>query len=233
MNTGTFGYIDSSGARFKVVDSSSVRVGSLTGVSTTMNTGTFGFVESSGALFNVINSVTANITDNLNVGNILSANNLNVGSTTIDNSGNINVVGTSTFAKGVSFTTNVNISGGEFIEGGLYVNNNIVVGDGDYGNGVTFDTSGTTLNIYGVTQDSSATPFPIEVAVKGELTISDYSGNYPYSLSSTSGSITLDTSNNSVNELTPGVLIPVTSDGKLLININGVNYYIPLINGPA
>ena len=112
----------------------------------------------------------------------VSGGSLSIAGTTVDVSGNLVVVGTTTvesllangtasFDESVNVTGNESVQGGFYTDGGAYINNNFVVGDGSDNDGVTMHTTGTTLNIFGVTQDSSATAFPIKLNVVGDVTV--------------------------------------------------------------
>ena len=103
------------------------------------------------------------------VGNIDASGDLVVSGSTIINI--LETLGTASFEDSVNVTGNEAVQGGFYTDGGVYVNNNFVVGDGSEGDGVSMHTTGTTLNIFGVTQDSSAIAFPITVNVVGHLTI--------------------------------------------------------------
>jgi len=115
----------------------------------------------------------------------ISGASLSVAGTTVDTSGNLVVGGSTTvesllangtasFDDSVNVTGNEAVQGGFYTDGGAYVNNNFVVGDGADGDGVTMHSSGTTLNVFGVTQDSSATAFPIKLNVQGDITVGEH-----------------------------------------------------------
>jgi hypothetical protein len=168
----------------------------------------------------------------------VSGGSLLVAGTNVDQSGNLVVIGTTTvqslltngaasFDDSVNVTGNESVQGGFYIDGGAYINNNFVVGDGSDNDGVTMHTSGTTLNIFGVTQDSSAIAFPITVNVEGSLGMSDPSGN------TTTFSTVLDTSNNvpTLGLTLPTTVITGTTDGTavlLPVVVNGTIYYMNL-----
>ena len=95
------------------------------------------------------------------------------------------------------------------------------------------ESSGTTLNVFGVTQDTSAILFPIHVAVKGSLDIINTSStnqtslNTVYDVSANTYTLGLTFAD------TSGVVAGGTGSGgssTLPIVINGVTYYIALWN---
>ena len=169
---------------------------------------------------------------------LVSGGSLSVAGTTVDVSGNLIVGGTTTvesllangtasFDESVNVTGNESVQGGFYTDGGAYINNNFVVGDGSDNDGVTMHTTGTTLNIFGVTQDSSAVAFPITVNVEGSLGVSDPSGN------TTTFSTVLDTSNNvpTLGLTLPSVPLSAQAGGSpslLPVVVNGTIYYIQI-----
>jgi len=124
------------------------------------------------------------VSGSVGVAGAVTAGSLSVGGTTIDTSGNLtvagnsnvhslDVLGTASFEAGVNFTQSAAVDGGFYTQGGAYINNALVVGDGADGNGVSMMSSGTTMNVYGVTQDSSAIAFPVTLSVKGSIDVSN------------------------------------------------------------
>jgi hypothetical protein len=145
----------------------------VSGVSTLAGTNVVGTLAVTGSE-TVSGSVTA--------AGAVTAGSLSVAGTTVDTSGNLvvggsttvnslEVTGTASFDESVNVTGNEAVQGGFYTEGGSYFNNNLVVGDGSEGDGVTMHSSGTTLNVFGVTQDSSAILFPITMNIQGDITV--------------------------------------------------------------
>ena len=132
--------------------------------------------------------------------------------------------GIATFNQSASFGQGVYVGGGEYVNN-EYVNI-LTVGDGSNGNGVTMGTSGQTLAIFGVTQDTSAILFPIEVSIKGSLLLTDSS-----SVNTSTITTTVDVSNNYVL----GLIVPTgpisgtqIPDYNMPIYINGQSYLLNL-----
>jgi hypothetical protein len=133
----------------------------------------------------------------------------------------LTVNGDALFSNSVNIEESLYLAGGEYIDKS-YINV-LTVGDSSAGNGVSMLSSGTTLNVTGITQDISANIFPVNVAVNGGLGIQ---GKYIFNTavdSSTNNYINIDSSNTSVPTL--GTQVP---DYSMPIYINGVAYIINL-----
>ena len=153
----------------------------------------------------------------------------------VDVSGNVNVSNTSTFVGTSLFNQSVMLDQSLYVADGAYVNkeytNVFTVGDSSNGNGVTMYSSGTTLNVRGITQDLSSNVFPINVAVKGSLSLID---------SSSTNSITMSTVYDSSGDSALGLIYYPDTSGSIITGsaggiaynislvINGVTYYINL-----
>jgi hypothetical protein len=150
---------------------------------------------------------------------------LNVSGNTVVNLFQVN--GTGAFLNGVNFS-NVGISENLFVNNGVYSNGTFVVGDGVRGNGVCLDVSGTTLNIFGQTQDLSGTPFQINTNVYGTLGLVDSSRvnitTFQTVYDEVAGSIpNIDYQINKVEAV--GLTVPTQ---KVPVKINGVVYWLLL-----
>ena len=177
---------------------------------------------------------TLNVKKQVDVTAPVYANSLNTYSgTSIDVSGNINVPGSiignslyvannSAFNNNVYMAQNTAIVGGEYIGGGLYVNNGITVGDSSNGAGVYMSSTGNLLDVSGNARirnslqvDSSSTLLgPVNFQNKYNLTNNtDLSGNF----------VSLNTLN--MSTVSSSSKIPTF---HLPIYINGTKYYILL-----
>ena len=135
--------------------------------------------------------------------------------------GDLIVGGTSLFNDSAAFDSSL------YVGDGLYSANEyasrLTVGNGIYENGVTMESSGTTLNVFGVTQDTSAILFPINVNVNGGLGVQNSYKFNVFTDTSTNKYINIDSSNTTVPTL--GTQVP---DYSMPIYINGVAYLINL-----
>ena len=131
-------------------------------------------------------------------------------------SNSITVSGNAAFNNNVSMN-NMYLSGSSFLN--KEYTNVLTVGDSLYGNGVSMKSSGTTLNILGITQDTSASVFPVNVAVNGNLLI-DISGNLTVNTLSTPSGISMDGSGNLISNsaIANGDIV-----NNLQVNIIGAN----------
>jgi hypothetical protein len=215
-----------------VVDSSSSLNGPVTVsgalVSRTLATNSGFSVDSSA---NVV--IPGSVTSNSMTSNSVSTKTLTTpAGFSVDSSANVSVAGSSTLSMltvngDALFSNSVNIEESLYLAGGEYIDksyiNVLTVGDSSAGNGVSMLSSGTTLNVTGITQDISANIFPVNVAVNGGLGIQ---GKYIFNTavdSSTNNYINIDSSNTSVPTL--GTQVP---DYSMPIYINGVAYIINL-----
>jgi hypothetical protein len=148
---------------------------------------------------------TTNLTATSGIITDLSANKLTATSGTI----NTLIATSGTFNGPVDFYESNIMYQSLCLLGGAYINkeytNELVVGDGSGGNGVTMESSGTTLNILGVTQDLSRNEFPITVNVTGGVSISNR-------LTATSGVVT-DLSSNNLTATTARVTNLIATSG--------------------
>jgi cytoskeletal protein CcmA (bactofilin family) len=117
---------------------------------------------------------------------------------------------------------NIAIMGGEYLQGSIYANGGVVVGDSSNGNGVTLNVSGTTLNVF--SKDSSNIEHPVELVV-GSLNVSGFSVDL-------SGNImlpgTMATDSGFFIDLSGNVMLPGTmaTDSGFSIDLSG-NVMLP------
>jgi hypothetical protein len=135
--------------------------------------------------------------------------------------GDLIVGGTSLYNDSAAFDSSL------YVGDGLYSANEyasrLTVGNALYENGVTMESSGTTLNVFGVTQDTSAILFPVNVNVNGGLGVQNSYKFNVFTDTSTNKYINIDSSNTTVPTL--GTQVP---DYSMPIYINGVAYLINL-----
>jgi hypothetical protein len=133
----------------------------------------------------------------------------------VDVSANVVVPGELTVNSTSLFNDSVAIDTTLYVAEGSYTANEyasrLTVGNALYENGVTMESSGTTLNVFGVTQDTSAILFPINVNVNGAM--------------STTGGFSVDASGAVVAKTisTPGGF-SVDASGRVVaanVNVNG------------
>ena len=89
---------------------------------------------------------------------------------------------------------------------------------------MTLESSGNILNIFGVTQDSSASLFDVDVNVQGTFSVLDTSGVNPVTFSSV-----VDVSGNPVLGLEMPTIVQnlsIIPSNHILVNINGFTYAI-------
>jgi cytoskeletal protein CcmA (bactofilin family) len=163
--------------------------------------------------------------------NIITSNTItNVAGFEVDASGNLTVAGTtsvqslevngqSSFEQNLNIVQNIAVEGGQYIDGSLYVNNGVTIGDSYDGDGVTMESSGTSLSVF--SKDSSLNILPVILSTGSVLvnnsytldTFTDSSGDF----------VSLNTSNATIPTL--GTNVP---NYQMVISINGEKYSLNL-----
>jgi len=196
--------------------------GSLVSNSLVSNSLVSNSLVSNSLVSNSLVSSNVNINNNLSVAGDTSLNNVVInGNATLDNLGVLTDV---SVEGNVNITESNSVSGGLYVEGNVYSNNGFVVGDTDYGDGVTLISGlgSNILNVVGVTQDLSQNVFSIGMNVGGYLSLQTDSSSSSFStVTDGSGEYVLGITTPNVVE--SGSSIPTE---KIKIKINNTYYYL-------
>jgi len=190
--------VDASGAVVSVSVSTGAIVSSSSVSAKTVSTPGGFSVDASGAVVAASVSTGAVVSTSLVTGPISTAAGF-----VVDVSANVVVPGELTVNGTSLFDDSVAINSSLYVGEGSYTANEyasrLTVGNALYENGVTMESSGTTLKVFGVTQDTSAILFPINVNINGSMATTggfsvDASGAVVAKTISTPGGFSVDAS---------------------------------------